>query len=78
MNQLTNKTVSFTGASSTDGRGADRDLMNFLVRVLVKLGIHNEDLGYHLIRASMVIIFFFFGYRKWFAYEVGTTDPLYQ
>src|SRR6516165_4776615 len=75
MNQLTNKTVSFTGASSTDGRGADRDLMNFLVRVLVKLGIHNEDLDYHLIRASMVIIFFFFGYQKWWAYEAERLIP---
>jgi hypothetical protein len=48
MNQLSNKTASFTGASSTDRRGADGDLMNFLVRVLIKLGIRNEDLGYHL------------------------------
>ena len=31
MNQLTNKTVSFTTASRTDGRGADRDLMNFFL-----------------------------------------------
>ena len=75
MNQLTNKTVSFTGASSTDGRGTDRDLMNFLVRGLIKLGIRNEDFGYHLIRASMVIIFFFFGYQKWFAYEVERLIP---
>src|SRR6201984_60623 len=70
MNQLTDKSVSFTTASRTDGRGADRDLMNFLVRGLIKLGIRNEDFGYHLLRASMVIIFFFFGYQKWFAYEV--------
>jgi uncharacterized membrane protein YkgB len=75
MNQLTDKTVSFTGASSTDGRGADRDLMNFFVRALIKLGIRNEDLGYHLIRASMVIIFFFFGYQKWFEYEVERLIP---
>ena len=75
MNQLTDKTVSFTTASSTDGRGADRDLMNFLERALIKLGIRNEDFGYHLIRASMVIIFFFFGYRKWFAYEVERLIP---
>src|SRR5438552_16942867 len=64
MNTLTDKTVSFTTTSSTDGRGADRDLMNFLVRALIKLGIRNEDFGYHLLRASMVIIFFFFGYQK--------------
>jgi uncharacterized membrane protein YkgB len=75
MNQLSNRTASFTGASSTDGRGADGDLMNFLVRVLIKLGIRNEDLGYHLFRASMVIIFFFFGYQKWFAYEMERLIP---
>jgi uncharacterized membrane protein YkgB len=75
MNQLTDKTVSFTTASSTDGRGADQDLMNFLVRALIKLGIRNEDFGYHLLRASMVIFFFFFGYQKWFLYEVERLIP---
>ena len=75
MNQLTDKTVSFTTASSTDGRGAERDLMNFPVRALTKLGILNEDFGYHLLRASMVIIFFFFGYQKWFQYEVERLIP---
>src|SRR5438105_1938917 len=70
MNQLTDKTVSFTTTSSTDGRGADQDLMNLPVRALIKLGVRNEDFGYHLLRASMVIIFFFFGYQKWFEYEV--------
>ena len=75
MNTLTDKTVSFTTTSSTDGRGADRDLMNFLVRALIKLGIRNEDFGYHLLRASMVIIFFFFGYQKWFQYEVERLIP---
>ena len=25
-----------------------------------------EDLDYHIVRASMVIMFFFFGYQKWF------------
>jgi hypothetical protein len=57
MNQLTDKAVSFTTASSADGRGADRDLMTSLVRPLIQLGIRNEDFGYHLLRASMVIIF---------------------
>jgi uncharacterized membrane protein YkgB len=74
MNQLTDKSVSFTTASRTDGRGADRDLMNFLVRGLIRLGIRNEDFGYHLLRASMVIIFFF-GYQKWFQYEVERLIP---
>ncbi len=69
MNQLTDNTVSFTTASSTDGRSADRNLRNFIVTALIRLGIRNEHFGYHLMRASMVIIFFFFGYQKWFEYE---------
>jgi uncharacterized membrane protein YkgB len=75
MNQLTDKTLSFTTASKTDRHGAERDLMNFFVRGLIKLGIRNEDFGYHLLRASMVIIFFFFGYQKWFQYEVERLIP---
>src|SRR6201984_417734 len=43
--------------------------MKLITSLLVKLGIVKEDLDYHLIRASMVIIFLFFGYQKWFQYE---------
>jgi uncharacterized membrane protein YkgB len=75
MNRLMNKTVSVTGAGSIVGRAAARDLMNSLITVLIKLGILTDDLDYHLIRAAMVIIFFFFGYQKWFAYEVERLIP---
>ena len=75
MNRLMNKTVSVTGAGSIVGRAAARDLMNSLIKVLIKLGILTDDLDYHLIRAAMVIIFFFFGYQKWFAYEVERLIP---
>jgi uncharacterized membrane protein YkgB len=34
-----------------------------------------EDLDYHLIRASMVITFLFFGYQKWFEYEAQVLIP---
>ena len=44
--------------------------MNRLVNVLSRLGLLTEDIDYHLIRASMVIIYFFFGYQRWFDYEV--------
>jgi short-subunit dehydrogenase involved in D-alanine esterification of teichoic acids len=64
MNQFTNKVV-VTGAGSGIGRRAARDLMNPLLNVLIKSGILKEDLDYHLIRASMVTIFLFFGYQKW-------------
>ena len=51
--------------------------MNLIMNILIKLGIRKNDLDYHLIRASMVIIFLFFGYQKWFEYEAGI-DPIYQ
>ena len=38
-------------------------------------GLLTEDIDYHLIRASMVIIFLFFGYRKWFEYEAQVLIP---
>jgi hypothetical protein len=47
-------------------------LISVLVNVLTKL---KEGLDYHLIRASMVIIFFFFGYQKWFEYEARLLIP---
>ena len=49
--------------------------MDFIIRVLVKLGILRQDLDYHLIRTSMVIIFLFFGYQKWFNYEAQALVP---
>ncbi|QOG21555.1 MULTISPECIES: YkgB family protein [Bradyrhizobium] len=33
------------------------------------------DLDYHIVRASMVILFFFFGYQKWWAYEADRLEP---
>src|SRR5262250_3210695 len=49
--------------------------MTFIIRALVKLGILKSDLDYHLLRASMVIIFLFFGYQKWFDYEAQALLP---
>src|SRR5437899_9116900 len=49
--------------------------MNWLINALTKLGLLNEDLDYHLIRASMVLLFLFFGYQKWFDYEAQTLIP---
>jgi uncharacterized membrane protein YkgB len=43
--------------------------MTYLVIILARFGLLTEDLDYHLLRASMVIIFLFFGYQKWFEYE---------
>ncbi|WP_426702251.1 YkgB family protein [Rhodanobacter sp. Col0626] len=49
--------------------------MNSLSTVLAKSGLLSKDLDYHLLRTSMVIMFFFFGYQKWFAYEAQTLIP---
>jgi len=49
--------------------------VTFIVRALIKVGILKSDLDYHLLRASMVIIFLFFGYQKWFEYEAQALLP---
>lgn len=49
--------------------------MNSLIRILANSGLLKKDLDYHLLRASMVIIFFFFGYQKWFEYEAQVLIP---
>jgi uncharacterized membrane protein YkgB len=49
--------------------------MTFVTKILVKLGILKEDLDYHFVRISMVTIFLFFGYQKWFDYEAQALIP---
>jgi uncharacterized membrane protein YkgB len=49
--------------------------LNFLVGILSRSGLLTKDLDYHLLRASMVIIFLFFGYQKWFEYEAQVLIP---
>jgi uncharacterized membrane protein YkgB len=49
--------------------------MNSLIHLLTKSGLLTEDLDYHVVRASMVIIFLLFGYQKWFEYEAQTLIP---
>jgi hypothetical protein len=38
--------------------------MSSLMAILTKFGLLKDDLDYHLLRASMVIIFLFFGYQN--------------
>jgi uncharacterized membrane protein YkgB len=74
----TPKVVVGTGESSETGRATTRtpgEMMDLLVKILTKLGLLRKDLDYHLVRASMVIIYFFFGYQKWFPYEAHTLVP---
>jgi uncharacterized membrane protein YkgB len=49
--------------------------MKQIINWLGELGILKSDLDYHLIRASMVILFLFFGYQKWFSYEAQVLIP---
>jgi uncharacterized membrane protein YkgB len=51
--------------------------MNTLTKLLWKTGLLKEDIDYHLVRASMVIIYFFFGYQKWFDYEAQGLIPFF-
>ncbi len=49
--------------------------MTQLGKLIVKFGLLRPDLEYHLLRAAMVIIFLFFGYQKWWAYEAERLVP---
>jgi uncharacterized membrane protein YkgB len=49
--------------------------MNAIRRPLAQLRLFRGDWDYHLIRAALVITFFFFGYQKWFSYEAETLIP---
>src|SRR5262249_9607943 len=57
-------------ASSTEN-----EAMNPLIKILTKSGLLRENLDYHLVRASMVLIFLLFGYQKWFEYEAKVLIP---
>jgi uncharacterized membrane protein YkgB len=50
-------------------------LVGPLINILVRYGLLKEDLDYHVLRGAMVIIFFFFGYQKWWAYEAQRLMP---
>src|SRR6516165_2951878 len=49
--------------------------MNTLIKILTKSGLLKDDLDYHLVRASMLLIFVIFGYQKWYDYEAQTLIP---
>ena len=49
--------------------------MTSLIKILHKSGLLKGDIDYHLIRSSMVIVFLFFGYQKWFEYEAQVLIP---
>jgi uncharacterized membrane protein YkgB len=73
MNPLVNKTAPVT--ARTAAYPVFRRPIDVLANLLAKVGLLRHDADYHLLRAAMVIIFFFFGYQKWFAYEVDRLVP---
>lgn len=76
MNRITDKTISVAGTTGNAVRGGfAQDVVNALAQVLGKIGLLRENADYHLLRSAMVIIFFFFGYQKWWPYEVERVIP---
>ena len=51
--------------------------MNWLINRVMKMRLFQGDLDLHLVRASMVILYFFFGYQKWFDYEMQGLIPFF-
>src|SRR6266852_6280545 len=74
------KIAVVTGASTGMGLATAKRFIqdgmdHVFISVLTKSGILKDDLDYHLLRASMVMIFLFFGYQKWFDYEAQALIP---
>jgi uncharacterized membrane protein YkgB len=49
--------------------------MKYLIKVCDRFGLLQSELDYHFLRASMVLIFLFFGYQKWWNYEAQALIP---
>jgi uncharacterized membrane protein YkgB len=52
-----------------------RGFVDNLINAVANSSVFRGDLDYHLLRASMVLIFALFGYQKWFAYEYERLAP---
>src|SRR4029450_13588692 len=52
--------------------------MHARISALTRPGLLKRDVDYHLVRASMVVLFLFFGYQKWFEYEVKALVPFFD
>jgi uncharacterized membrane protein YkgB len=77
----TNKIGLASAESSSVGKGLAltfNEIMNLFIKILIRFGLLKKDLDYHLVRASMVIIYFFFGYQKWFPYEAQDLIPFFR
>ena len=72
-----NVTASYGSSRQTTASsgGPLQILVDLIARALARLGLLTKDLDYHLMRGSMVLIFLFFGYQKWFEYEAQVLIP---
>lgn len=43
--------------------------MTWFITIPIKLGVLKSDLDYHLIRASILTLYFFLGYQKWYEFD---------
>jgi uncharacterized membrane protein YkgB len=55
--------------------GKTNHLIKSLAKIVADLGLLSEDVEYNILRASMVIIFAFFGYTKWHQYAAESMIP---
>ena len=51
--------------------------MNSVINRIAKMNIFQGDIDNHLVRASMIFIYFMFGYQKWFDYEAQGLVPFF-
>src|SRR5262245_40213966 len=49
--------------------------LDSLIEKLARARLFKSDFDFHLVRASMVLIFLLFGYQKWWEYEAETLIP---
>ncbi len=50
-------------------------VIKYLITIMTRLGLLKRDIEYHVLRASMVFTFAFFGYTKWHQYGAQTMIP---
>src|ERR1700741_924194 len=75
MGALAKQIVSVGGVGATEVQSVSDRFVGLMTKVLTPLGLLRQDADYHLLRAAMVIIFFFFGYQKGFSYEIARLIP---
>jgi uncharacterized membrane protein YkgB len=61
--------------ATAEGSGRADYLTRTLAKALAPFDLHSENLEYNVLRASMVLIFAFFGYTKWHQYAAELMVP---